>query len=128
MRLPKTLIVVNETVRRTAAKHGVKIYQFANVGNHLHLLIKIPSVRQWAAFIRELSGRIAQQVMELVDSASIEKFWRFRPYTRIVRSWKKAYKSVKDYVYLNQVEAEGHISRKEISSLSQLKMIWADTA
>jgi REP element-mobilizing transposase RayT len=60
MRLPKTHLRVNRTVETTCKKHGVKVYRFANVGNHLHMIIKIPGRARWAAFIRELTGRVAQ--------------------------------------------------------------------
>jgi len=64
MRLPKTLNLVDDLVERICKKHGVKIYRYANVGNHLHLVIKILQRRRWNAFIRELAGRIAQLVRE----------------------------------------------------------------
>src|SRR3954469_12864898 len=62
MRMPKTLGKVNQTVAKTAKKHGVTIYRYANVGNHIHMIIKIPSRPRWAPFIRELTGRISQTV------------------------------------------------------------------
>ncbi len=127
MRLPKTLQSVNRIVRSTCQKHGVRLYEYANVGNHLHLLIKIPHVRRWSAFIRELTGRIAQYMQTiLTEPKSSLSFWKQRPFTRIVRSWKKAYKIAKDYVVLNQLEAEGFISRSETKTLKDLREIWAD--
>ena len=32
---------VDQLVRRVCKKHGVRLYEYANVGNHLHLLIKL---------------------------------------------------------------------------------------
>jgi REP element-mobilizing transposase RayT len=57
-----TILPVKNTVNRIAKKHAVRIYEYANVGNHLHLLIKIPQRERWAAFIRELTGQLAQVV------------------------------------------------------------------
>ena len=124
MRLPKTLARVNEAVRLTSNKHGVTIYKYANLGNHLHILLKIPSVRRWAAFIRELSGRIAQIVKNIVPTE--DSFWLHRPFTRIVGGWKKAFKSAMEYVELNFLEAEGFISRAETRSLKDLRAIFSD--
>lgn len=122
--LPKTFKQVNETVAETSKKHGVKIYKYANLGNHLHILIKISSVRRWAAFIRELTGRIAQLVKEFtLDDNS---FWLHRPFTRIVRGWQKAFRTAKEYVELNQLEANGHISRHETKTLNDLRAIFSD--
>jgi REP element-mobilizing transposase RayT len=117
LRLPKNFNNVNQSVNRINKKHGVKLYQYANVGNHLHLLIKIPQVRRWPAYIRELTGRLAQ-----IAATN----WKQRPHTRIVRGWRKAFRIAKDYVELNFLEAEGFISRKETKTLKDLRAIWTD--
>ena len=62
LKLRTTYGKVNRIVYDSAKRHGVQIYKYANVGNHLHILIKIPRIGRWAAFIRELTGRIAQEI------------------------------------------------------------------
>jgi hypothetical protein len=124
LRLPKTFGKVEEIVERTAKKCGVTIFKSANVGNHLHLTIQI-NTWLWSRFIRELTGRIAQVVKDL--GISVERgFWLYRPHTRIVRGWKKAFRIALDYVKLNQLESDGFINRKETKTLKDLRMIWAD--
>lgn len=113
----KTFAKVNAIVRETARKHGVRLYEYANAGNHLHLLLRLRDVPSWKPFIRELSGRIAQAVRLQMGAArgkasAQQKFWQQRPFTRVVRGWKKAYKIAKDYVVLNQMEAEGLVPRQ----------------
>lgn len=108
LRLPQYFGKVEKIIKETARKHGVKIYKEANVGNHLHVALKISRVKDWAGFIRELTGRIA------LACKGRQGFWLYRPHTRIVRGWKKAFRAVLDYIYLNQLEAVGQISRKEI--------------
>lgn len=132
LRIPKTYKKVNETVFSTAQKYGVKIYQYSNVGNHLHILLKLPNLRAWAAFIRELTGKIAQAVLALLQStaiglakASSKGFWKFRPHTRIVRGWRRAFGIAKEYVKLNILEAEGMIRRSETKTLKDLRAIWS---
>lgn len=124
MRTPKAFKKVNDAVYDTANKYGVKIYKYSNVGNHLHLLVKLSNLRLWAAFIRELTGKIGLLVKLLLNFEG--KFWMFRPHTRIVRGWRKAFKIAKDYIELNILEAEGFISRKETKTLKDLRAIWAD--
>lgn len=124
LRSPKTFLKVNDLVYDTAKKYGVRVYEYANVGNHLHVLICVKKLRLWAAFIRELTGRIAALMKSFFQMDG--KFWKHRPHTRIVRSWKKAYKAVKLYVHLNFLEGEGHISRKEIRTLKDLRVFYAD--
>src|ERR1700722_20299306 len=46
---------VNKTVSKTCKKYGVRLYDFANVGDHLHLLLRLRHILDWAAFIRELT-------------------------------------------------------------------------
>ena len=116
MRRPNSFLKVNMLVRSIAEKHGVKIYEYANVGSHLHLLIKLRNRPSWSPFIRELTGRIAQLTATK---------WLHRPYTRIVRGWKKAYRIAKEYVRLNILEADGMISRKDTKTLKDLRQIFS---
>jgi len=121
MRLPKAFGKVETVIYRCASKYGVRIYEFANVGNHLHVVLKIPRRQSWAGFIRELTGEIAAHMKLLLDIK--EKFWMFRPHTRIVQGWKKAFYAAKSYVQLNTLEAEGLTSRYELARLKTLREI-----
>ena len=119
MRLPKTINLVDDQVERTCKKHGVRLYKYATVGNHLHMVIKIPQRRRWNAFIRELSGRVAQLVREKLSLDG--EFWTQRPFTRLVAGWGKAFQMAKDYVYLNWCEGEGHIKRDQTRNVKELR-------
>ncbi len=124
MRLPKLFGRVENTVNRVAQKYGVRIYEYANVGNHLHLVIKIPRRHSWGGFIRELTGQIAYDLKTLLKVNG--KFWKHRPHTRVIRGWKKAYEIAKAYVRLNIYEAEGFIKRHEIKTLKDLRLLFSD--
>lgn len=124
LRLPKTFGLVQELIEKTAKKYGVKVFERANVGNHLHMVIQVNS-RLWSRFIRELTGRIAQVLKELV--ALDGGFWLYRPHTRIVRGWRRPFQIAVEYVRLNQLEALGFIKRSETKTLRELRMIWADS-
>ena len=125
MRNPKTYGKVDHIVYKTAEKYGIRIYQYANVGNHLHILIKVSKLKLWPAFIRELTGRIGSLLKTTLNLA--KKFWKYRPHTRIVRGWQKAYKTAKLYVHMNFLEAEGHINRTETKTLRDLRAIFTDS-
>lgn len=118
-RLPKNFEFTNKLVKDTAAKYGVRIYDYANVGNHLHILLKLPHRSAWAAFIRELTGKLAAAVGRGI--------WLHRPFTRVVRGWRRAYKVIKDYLNLNKLEAVGLVRRSasvgasEVGPLSALR-------
>jgi REP element-mobilizing transposase RayT len=123
MRLPKTFGKVHELIHEAAKKYGVKIFDYANVGNHIHLLIQVTKIKLWSAFIRELTGRIAQVCRELGVAVKGDGFWRTRPFTRIVAGWQKAFRIMKDYIYLNKIEADGYINRKETKTLKDLRAL-----
>src|SRR2546423_1631626 len=40
MRLPETQREIRNAMRRHARRHGVRVYEFASSGNHLHLLVR----------------------------------------------------------------------------------------
>lgn len=121
LRLPKAFAIVKQCIETTANKYGVRVYKEANVGNHLHLVIKLTRTSLWSPFIRELSGRIAQKLCEEFNLNFESGFWKFRPHTRIVRGWKRAFRIALDYVYLNQLEGEGKIDRKDIKTLAEYR-------
>jgi REP element-mobilizing transposase RayT len=126
MRAPNTHVGVNRIATAVARKYHVKLYEYANVGNHIHAVIKIPRGQTWAGFIRELTGRIALYMKRKGRAIKGQKFWKYRPHTRLVQGWQKAFRTAKQYVILNQLEAEGHISREETKTLADLKLIFSD--
>jgi REP element-mobilizing transposase RayT len=121
LRNPKAYGPIHEIIYKTTKKYGVRIYKYANVGNHIHILIKLMKVDLWAAFIRELAGQIAQYMK--VRFGIEKKFWLYRPHTRIIRGWKKPFRAVKEYIELNIIEAEGFISRAQIRTLKDLELL-----
>lgn len=117
---------VNDMVEACAKRHGVKVYRYANVGNHLHMVIRLSKISRWASFIRELTGKIAFLMRANRTTEAGEGYWLHRPFTRIVRSWKKGFKNLCEYVHLNVLEAQGFIKRKDTKTLKDLRAIWAE--
>ena len=115
---------------RLQQRWEVSVYRYANVGNHLHLLIRTKSRSKWQGFIRELAGGIAMIVTgarkgnavrssrsqtislgkcrpenTLPESAK-RAFWDHLVYTRIVR-FGRDFKNVARYVAINLWEGAG---------------------
>ena len=112
LRSLKNQKTVEKLTRNLAKKYSIKIYEYANVGNHLHLLIKLNNRFTFNPFIRALSGSIALKVTGSNKLKALkEKFWDYRPWTRVVE-WKKAYSIAKDYVIQNHLEVMGLIPYK----------------
>lgn len=101
---------VARLVQRLGKAKGVRIYRFANSGNHVHLILLPRSRQAFQAFIRALSGLITRLVLksERGKPADLSKFWDARPYTRIVE-WGREFKAVTAYVLQNTLEALGFI-------------------
>jgi REP element-mobilizing transposase RayT len=99
---------VERLIRLQAEKANVRVYDIANAGNHLHLIIKVPSPRLYRRFIRSLSGLLVRKVMgtQRGKPLNLEKFWDARPFTRIV-SWGKDYDGLKNYLEINRGEVQG---------------------
>jgi putative transposase len=115
-------------VKKFALVHHVQILSMANVGNHLHLHIKLGLRRGYKPFIQALTAAIAvsvggksrwtKNVQENVQEKAEEKkkkFWDLRPFTRIVRSFR-ALLTLNNYIEINRLEGQGY-SRSEARML-----------
>jgi REP element-mobilizing transposase RayT len=95
------------------AKHwGVRLYRYANVGNHIHLLIRVPSRSVWQRFLRELTGGIAMIVTAATKGQALKKnetgrgFWDHLAFTRIVH-FGRDFKNMGNYLIKNLFESAG---------------------
>ena len=107
---PKNQDHVDQHTRQIAARHGVKIYRYSNVGNHLHLLVKTPTRIAFQRFLRELAGVIATLVTGAIKG-SPGTFWDGLAYSRIV-TWGRDLKNLEQYFIKNIFEAAGLFTRK----------------
>jgi REP element-mobilizing transposase RayT len=115
---PKHCKGVHGLTIKLAKRWGIRIYRYANVGNHIHLLIKVPTKAAWQRFSRELSGGIAMIVTGAKKGAPLMKngqnrgFWDHLVFTRIVR-FGRDFESVGRYLIKNLFEAAG-VSMKKL--------------
>jgi len=108
---PKSLLRNNkkasEIIYKQAKACGVKVYRFANAGNHLHLVILPASRIAFQTFVRSITGLIARFILKAEKgSAKAIQFWDKRPFTRILE-WGKDFKISCDYLLQNTLEALG---------------------
>lgn len=112
---------IERTIYRQAKKFGVRIYKYANGGNHLHLLIMPRSREALHSFLRAIAGLIARIVMGVERGCPRSlKFWDARPWTRIV-DWGRDYRRVCDYLVQNTLEALGFVQYKERKPAKRLE-------
>jgi REP element-mobilizing transposase RayT len=104
--------LVQVTLKRFAIRYGIKILSLANVGNHIHLHLKLSQRRTYAPFIRAVTSAIAMGVSgtsrwRTLKAAGLKKFWDYRPFTRIVVGLRSRL-SFDDYIKVNQLEGLGY--------------------
>ncbi len=99
---------VDHIVRKFAAKFNIRLYQYSNSGNHLHLLLKAKHQSDFQRFLRTISGLIARLILKSKKGAPKGKFWDMLAFTRI-SEWGKAFKIAKSYVLKNILETAGVI-------------------
>jgi putative transposase len=101
---------LTEIVKSMSLKNGVQILSFANVGNHLHMHVRITNRTLYKAWIRGLTSAIAMLVAQRKGLQTLkdmkQKFWDYRPFTRVVSSLK-AFLTLKDYIQINELEGAG---------------------
>ena len=124
---------IDNLIRRFAKKFGVRIYEQAVNGNHIHLLLRITNRPLYRSFIEAISGKIASHVMRnqsfnlFCRSRRISRrgdgslgykaatksrgFWEFMPFSRVV-AWGRDFKTCVSYLKQNVLEALGFISYK----------------
>ena len=97
-----------------AHRFKVKVYRAANVGNHLHLLVKATEKKHLADYLRVLAGRIAVTVTGAQKFVKrIGRFWDYLYWSRLV-NWGRDFYNVRKYVTANELEAISQAHRKMI--------------
>jgi REP element-mobilizing transposase RayT len=97
---------------KQAKLFGVRIYRFANAGNHLHLIVLPRSRGAFKNFLRAVSGLTARLVLGAErGSPQTQSFWDQRPFTRILE-WGRDFLGVKKYLLQNALEAIGFVPYK----------------
>ena len=97
---------VEKLLYSEAPKNGVRLDRIANVGNHLHLLLRYMQRADLQRFFRVAAGLIARAVTGARKGRKIGKFWDSTLYSRLV-TWGREWKAVCAYFVKNNLEAIG---------------------
>ena len=123
---PQLEAKVWEIIQKHAQKNGLRIYEYANAGNHLHLLIRAKRRDDYCRFIRSVTGLIARAVKGCQRGKPLKgRFWDARPFTRIVGFAGHEFKKVKLYLARNRCEALGFVEYQPRSKARNSKD-WKD--
>ncbi len=110
LRSSRNIKVVDRVVREQARRYGVRVVEFANMGNQLQLLIRIADRTSFLSFVRAVSGIISMRVTGAAKTRGLQdRFWNFRPWSRIVEL-KRALSLVRDELIQEHLVAIGFIA------------------
>lgn len=130
--------LIEKIIKRSKRRFQIRVYEFAIVSNHIHLLVKGCSRQDLQNFFRTVAGHIAQEILRKFPLKECErpeaggapgkkenKFWISRVYTRIV-TWGREFAIVKGYVIQNTLEALGFIPYKARTKGRVKRSRWSD--
>jgi REP element-mobilizing transposase RayT len=89
---------IEAKARALAHKFQLKVYSLAVNFDHVHLVLKFPSRREYAAFVRSFTGLLARKV-----GAGL---WMLSPFSRVL-AWGKDFRQTLAYLRKNREEAAG---------------------
>jgi REP element-mobilizing transposase RayT len=96
---------VREVLRRMARRFEVRIYDFANVGSHLHLVLRARRREGFQGFLRSFAGIVARRVMGAERARPSGPFFDGLAWSRVV-SGGRDYWGLRHYVFRNQIEGD----------------------
>ncbi len=103
-----------------AARFRVHVYRFANVGNHLHLHVKVKDRKDLADFLRVLAGRIAVTVSGARKYVKkIGKFWDHLCWSRLVAGGRD-FHFVDRYIFANEMESLPGLPKKRATQNGEI--------
>lgn len=97
---------IGRLLRHLSLRHSVHVYQFANAGNHLHLLARCADRISLQTFLRAFAGLVARAVTGAEKGRPFGKFWDHLAYSRVL-TWGREYRGVRAYILQNEMEAAG---------------------
>jgi REP element-mobilizing transposase RayT len=103
---------IQQILIKFSRKFGVNLLSVANVGNHLHIHLKLSNRHTYTPFIRAITSAIAMAASGTSRwctnaEKGIKKFWDYRPFTKVVES-QTYFLNLKDYVEINRFEGQGY--------------------
>jgi REP element-mobilizing transposase RayT len=115
--------LVLSLLRRYSKMFGVRVYETAVCGNHIHCCVRGDDRVRLQHFFRVFAGQVAQEILRMyplqkgeakafrggTHPKSEKSFWSLLAYTRVV-GWGRDFANVKAYIFKNTLETLGLIT------------------
>jgi len=102
---PKNEAAIHAILHKQSTRHFVKLHEYVNVGNHLHIKVSCASRENFSDFLISISALIARAVSGAKRGLSFGKFWDALIYTRVLLSKFEEF-TLSKYFDLNAFEAK----------------------
>jgi hypothetical protein len=109
---------IDKILKKFAGRYHVEIISYANVGNHIHLHIRLFRREFYTPFIRAVTAAVMMKVTGFSQwrpKPDGFQFWDHRPFSRIIQSYQ-AFKNMVDYIQINYLEGR-KIPRKQAEEI-----------
>jgi REP element-mobilizing transposase RayT len=105
--------LIRTILREKSKKFGIKIADGANVGNHIHLKLKIQDRESFQRFLKAITCLIARQITGARRGKKFGRFWQGLAFTRVLTSAMEEL-HLRGYIKANRIEARrGEKARSE---------------
>lgn len=104
---------VDALLKMQARRHHVRILHYVNVGNHLHIKLRVFSRASFGAFLKSFSAMLARAVTGARKGMRKGSFWDALAYTRVLYS-RIEEKILHRYFRANAIEARHGRAVREI--------------
>lgn len=112
-RAAKNQIVVKDILYSKARKFGVCVADYVNVGNHLHVKVKITNRGGFQKFLKATTALIARKVTGARRGHKFGRFWEGLAFTRVLKSRMEELR-LTGYFDSNRIEVEEGYAAREV--------------
>lgn len=114
--LPRNKHLIQRVLKEKARKFGVEVANCINVGNHLHLKIRIASRESFQKFLKSITALIARGITGAKRGRKFGRFWQGLAFTRVLMSGREEL-LLNRYLVMNEWEARVPKARSELFNL-----------
>ena len=121
LRLKRNKAMISDLLFELSQKFKVKSYNNSLNSNHIHLLVRAETMKDYHDFVRVFAGQIAQKITAAVRGKKNKLSFWLKPAWRRIVYWGRDFLNLHQYIYQNQLETLGLIpyqTRKRRPSLS----------
>jgi REP element-mobilizing transposase RayT len=117
---PPTRTAIKETLKELSERHGIKIFEFSNGGDQVHLLLRAQSRASFQAFLRAFAGLVARQVTGARKGKPSGRFWDALTFSRVL-NWGDEFEVVRGCLAGGDLDALALIHQPKKTARSTVK-------